>query len=181
MKPKPTSCTQRATCSGPRSIRPPRASSTSALPQRLVAERLPCLATAAPAAEARIPAAVETLNVPALSPPVPHVSRACAATGSARCTCTAFSRMIRASPAISWTVSPPARRRKAVRKAPIWAWVATPVMISSMTAAASSSLRVAPAVICAIASRIIDCSSLRMGSMMAPSGMPKSCAAGLCL
>ncbi len=160
MKPKPTSCTEYATCSDSRSIRAPRASSTSALPQRLVAERLPCLATEAPAAAARMPAAVETLNVPAPSPPVPQVSSARAATGSASCTCMAFSRMMRAKPAISSTVSPPGRKRRAVRNAPNCACVATPVMISSITAAASSSLRVAPVVIWAIASRIIACSSL---------------------
>src|SRR5271157_4294287 len=52
----------------------PSDSSTSALPHLLDTERLPCLATAAPAPEATNAAAVEMLNVPALSPPVPHVS-----------------------------------------------------------------------------------------------------------
>jgi hypothetical protein len=45
MKPTPTSRTQRSTCSGVRSRRTPAASSTSALPERLETERLPCLAT----------------------------------------------------------------------------------------------------------------------------------------
>ena len=57
-----------------RSIATPRASSTSALPQRLEIERLPCLATRTPAAAATSAAAVETLNVPRPSPPVPQVS-----------------------------------------------------------------------------------------------------------
>ena len=159
MKPKPTSWTLCATCSGPRSIRTPNASNTSALPQRLVAERLPCFATDAPAAAATIPAAVETLNVPALSPPVPQVSTACVAIVSFKCTRTAFCLITRARPVISCTVSLSGRRCNAVRKAPICAWVATPVMISSITTAASFSLNVAPVVTCEIASRIISFSS----------------------
>ena len=52
----------------------PKASNTSAEPQRELAERLPCFATRAPAAEATIAAAVEMLKVPLSSPPVPQVS-----------------------------------------------------------------------------------------------------------
>ena len=73
MKPKPTSAMQRATASGLRSIRTPSASSTSAEPDRPVAERLPCLATAQPAPAAISAAVVETLNV-GRPPPVPAVS-----------------------------------------------------------------------------------------------------------
>src|SRR5919204_362553 len=73
MKPKPASSMQRATASGPRSIRAPSASSTSAEPDRLVAERLPCLASAQPAPAAISAAVVETLNV-GRPPPVPAVS-----------------------------------------------------------------------------------------------------------
>ena len=73
MKPKPTSSMQRATASGARSIRTPSASSTSAEPDRPVAERLPCLATAQPAPAAISAAVVETLNV-WRPPPVPAVS-----------------------------------------------------------------------------------------------------------
>src|SRR6185436_2563441 len=63
MKPNPTDSMQSATSAGPRSIRAPSASSTSAEPLRLVAERLPCLATAQPAPAAISAAVVETLNV----------------------------------------------------------------------------------------------------------------------
>ena len=117
------------------------------------------------AAAATIPAAVETLNVPALSPPVPHVSIACIAIFSFKCTRTAFCLITRARPVISCTVSLPGRRCNAVRKAPICAWVATPVMISSITMAASFSLNVAPVVTCEIASRIIS-SSFRLNTML---------------
>src|SRR5881227_1555750 len=57
MKPKPVSSMHAATPSGSRSMRAPSASSTSAEPDELVAERLPCLATAQPA-PAAISAAV---------------------------------------------------------------------------------------------------------------------------
>ena len=50
MNPNPTSLMQRATASGLRSMRTPSASSTSAEPDRPVALRLPCLATAQPVA-----------------------------------------------------------------------------------------------------------------------------------
>src|SRR6478609_209280 len=52
----------------------PRASSTSALPARLVAARLPCLATGTPAAEAIRAAPVDRLRLAEPSPPVPQVS-----------------------------------------------------------------------------------------------------------
>ena len=57
-----------------KSMRTPRTSSTSAEPQRELAARFPCFATRAPAAAATIAAAVEILNVPLPSPPVPQVS-----------------------------------------------------------------------------------------------------------
>lgn len=49
-------------------------SRTSALPQRLDTERLPCLATLAPAAAAMTVAPVEMLTDPMPSPPVPTMS-----------------------------------------------------------------------------------------------------------
>eukprot|EP00955_Chlamydomonas_euryale_P070003 360641-Chlamydomonas_euryale.AAC.4 len=49
-------------------------SSTSALPHRLDTERLPCLATFAPAAAATMLAPVEMLTLPMPSPPVPTMS-----------------------------------------------------------------------------------------------------------
>ena len=73
MKPKPASSMQLATALGSRSIRAPSASSRSADPDALVAERLPCLATARSAPAAIRAAVVETLNVRS-PPPVPAVS-----------------------------------------------------------------------------------------------------------
>ena len=59
---------------GPILVETPRASRTSAEPEREVMERLPCLATLAPAPAATKAAAVEMLKVPEESPPVPQVS-----------------------------------------------------------------------------------------------------------
>ncbi len=70
----PTLSSVRPAVSGSISILTPRAASTSALPERLETERLPCLATGTPAAAATRAAAVEMLNVPRPSPPVPQVS-----------------------------------------------------------------------------------------------------------
>src|SRR2546423_1319868 len=81
MKPKPTSRMHSPTASGGRSIRAPSASSRSADPHRLVAERLPCLATAQPAPAAISAAVVETLKVER-PPPVPAGGgRACGREG----------------------------------------------------------------------------------------------------
>ena len=134
MKPKPAPSMQSATCSGPRSIRAPSASSTSAEPQRLVAERLPCLATRQPAPAATSAAVVDTLKV-GRPPPVPAVSTR----PSPASTGTASSRIARASPVISSTVSPLVRR--AIRNAAVWASEASPDMISWSTRAASSADR----------------------------------------
>lgn len=128
-------------------MRTPNASSTSALPQRLETERLPCLATAAPAAAATKAAAVEMLNVLAPSPPVPHVSTSGVRRGVILA---AFSRITRAQPAISSTVSP--LIRSAVMNAAIWAGVASPSMMASIAAAASSSVRCTPSTALRIAS-----------------------------
>ena len=57
--------------SGPSSMSTPSTSRTSALPQREVNERFPCLATGTPAPAATKAAAVEILNVVTLPPPVP--------------------------------------------------------------------------------------------------------------
>lgn len=64
---------------------------------------MPCFATAHPAAAATMAAAVDTLIVWSPSPPVPHVSTASAREVWIR---VAFSRMARALPVISATVSP---------------------------------------------------------------------------
>ena len=118
-------------------MRTPSASSTSALPQVPLAERLPCFATGTPQAATTNEATVEMLKVPAPSPPVPQVSTAPRdASGTAR------ARMARAKPTTSSSVSP--RAAIAARRAPIWAGVASPSMIAPIAAAASSSVSRSP-------------------------------------
>jgi hypothetical protein len=77
---------------------------------------------------------VETLKVPLPSPPVPQVSRS----SSFRLGVTgiALALIARAQPAISSAVSPFMRR--AVTKALIWLGVASPRIISPITASASA-------------------------------------------
>ena len=53
----------------------PAVSNTSALPDFEDIERFPCLATCPPADATTKALAVETLNSPELSPPVPQVSK----------------------------------------------------------------------------------------------------------
>src|SRR5207244_1756073 len=83
-------------------MRTPSASSTSAEPHLDVNERLPCLATTAPAPAATNAAAVEILKVETAPPPVPQVSTRCAPFASTR---TIASRSARAAPAPSSGVS----------------------------------------------------------------------------
>ena len=84
------------------STRTPRASRTSAEPQRELAARLPCLATCAPAADATMAAAVEMLKVSQPSPPVPQVSTRCGGRRRASAkTGAAWRRMMAAKPASS--------------------------------------------------------------------------------
>ena len=97
---------QAATSSGPRSIRAPSASSTSAEPDRPVAERLPCLAIGTPAPAATNAAVVDTLKVGRAAAGAGGVDE----TGRSVATGTARSRIARAMPAISPTVSPLARK-----------------------------------------------------------------------
>ncbi len=52
----------------------PIASKTSALPHRLEADRLPCLATGRPQAATTTAAPLDRFKVWEPSPPVPHVS-----------------------------------------------------------------------------------------------------------
>jgi len=84
----------------------PRASRTSALPHLLEMDRLPCLATFAPAPAATRADAVEMLNVPVPSPPVPQVSIIKSPFPRAGMMGVAFLRMTAAAPAISSAVSP---------------------------------------------------------------------------
>ena len=85
----------------------PRHSSTSALPDLLETERLPCLTTRAPAAAASRPAPVDRLRLSELSPPVPTESTVGGPSGMAGCN--ARSRIAVAKPRISSAVSPFAR------------------------------------------------------------------------
>ncbi len=149
MNPNPTSSMQRATSRGPRSMRAPSASSTSADPDRPVAERLPCFATLQPAPAATNAAVVDTLKV-GRPPPVPAVStrgdrgRCAAGTSFPRApelspftsTLTASSRIARAIPAISATVSPFVRN--AIKRPAVCASEALPSITSRSTAVASS-------------------------------------------
>src|SRR3954452_7821905 len=151
MKPKPTASMHSATAPGSSSMLAPSASSTSAEPHWLVAERLPCLATLQPAAAATKAAVVETLKV-GLPPPVPAVSTRSPSTS----TFVASSRMVRARPAISATVSPLVRRP--MRKAAVSASEALPAITSCRTRDASSVVRSSPA-----ARRSIDCVSTELG------------------
>ena len=119
-------------------MRAPSASSRSAEPDLLVAERLPCFATQHPAPAATKAAVVETLNV-GTPPPVPAVSSRSVRSAS---TGTASSRIVRARPVSSSTVSPFAR--SATRKAAVWASPTSPAMISASTSCACSALRSVP-------------------------------------
>src|SRR4051795_108355 len=136
MKPKPTSAMQRATASGLRSIRTPKASRTSAEPESPVAERFPCLATAQPAPAAIRAAVVETLNV-GRPPPVPAVS--IRSVSRPVVTGVANARIVVASPTISSTVSPLVR--SATSTPAVSTSEALPAMISASTAAVCSALR----------------------------------------
>src|SRR3954452_16579363 len=135
MKPKPTWVMKRATASGLRSMRTPSASSRSAEPDRPVAERLPCLATAQPWPAAISAAVVDTLKV-GLPPPVPAVSIRSSRPAS---TGVANARIVVARPTSSSTVSPLVR--SATRIPDVSTSEALPAMISASTAAVCSALR----------------------------------------
>ena len=178
MNPKPSSSIERAIRSGDCSSAMPSSSSTSADPAAELAARLPCFATAAPAAAATSAAAVEMLNVCAPSPPVPTMS-----TTGERCgvTGTTCSRIASAKPAISSAVSPFVRR--ATRKPAIWAGVASPSMIEPISSCASSRERWCPSSSSWIAGPTITGGSsspsrARAGSARSPGGTarPRSAA-----
>src|SRR5512137_1155683 len=146
----PTCWTHSSTISGGASMLTPIVSSTSALPQLLETARLPCLATVRPAAATTKAAVVEMLKVLRPSPPVPQVSTMTGERASIR---VALRRMTRAAPVTSTMVSPFMRR--AVMKAPIWAGVAFPSMISVMVSVISVSCRSIAWTTLASASRIM--------------------------
>src|SRR3954468_4533728 len=135
MKPKPTSLMQRAMASGRRSMRTPSASRTSAEPDRPVAERLPCLATAQPWPAAIRAAVVDTLKV-GLPPPVPAVSIRSSRPAS---TGVANARIVVARPTSSSIVSPLVR--SATRMPEVSISDALPAMISASTSAVCSAER----------------------------------------
>src|SRR5262245_9061876 len=139
MNAMPHSRRHRATPSGGSATLTPSASSRSADPHREDAARLPCFATTAPAPEATTAAIVETLIVPARSPPVPQVST----TGPGASTCGASASIVRARPETSSGVSPFARN--ATTKAVTCTGVASPDMIRPIAPAASSTDRSSPA------------------------------------
>src|SRR5262249_53265013 len=114
----------------------PRAWKTSALPDRLDTDRLPCFATRTPQAATTTAAHDEMLNVPERSPPVPHVSNT---SSYRRDTCTACARIARARPTISAGRSPFIARPTS--RPAIWAGAARPSMISVIAPAASSLVR----------------------------------------
>src|SRR5438874_9825639 len=147
MKPIRVSSTQQATPSAPRSIRTPRASSTSALPHALDAARFPCLATRPPAAAVTIALTVEMLKLLERSPPVPTMSIASDAT----VTRTATSRSAEAQPAIASMFSP--RMSRAATRPPSCAGVASPAITDAMAERASSRVSVRPPATATRASR----------------------------
>jgi hypothetical protein len=125
-------------------MRTPRASSTSAEPLRELANRLPCLATRAPAAEATMAAAVEMLNVPLASPPVPHVStRGAGRESPGAKTGRACRRIMLAKPVSSSTVT--GRRLNVSSRRTISEVSMRPESNSSRTASASRRDSAAPA------------------------------------
>ena len=108
----------------------PSASRQSAVPHREEAARFPCLATFMPPAAATRAAVVEMLKLPALSPPVPTISKSSMPVS----TLTAWPRMAAAHPAISSVVSARALLvERAARKAAFWVGVVSPPMISFIT------------------------------------------------
>src|ERR1043165_1069472 len=132
MKQRPISLRHASESSGAAATLTPRAERTSALPEREVAARLPCLATGRPAPAMTKAAAVETLKVLAALEPVPAVStkRVCAHLSR-----NARARIAEAKPASSSTVSP--FTAKATSAAPICASVAPSSKASSRPAASS--------------------------------------------
>ena len=121
----------------------PAAASTSALPLELETLRLPCLATGTPSAASSSALAVDTLNSPAPSPPVPQVSTRRSRSAGSTCSGRDFSRITCAAAAISSGASP--FMRSAIRNPATWAGVASPPMISRITSSISARGRVWPA------------------------------------
>ncbi len=145
---------ERAASAGDKSIGMPSASITSALPTDEVTARLPCLATATPAAAHRMATVVEMLNVLKRSPPVPTTSRI------SRDSRQFFSiggwmdlsRSARAKAAISSGVSP--FFESAARKSAL-----SPVATFSLASSSTACHTCVSASVCAALSCWISCSS----------------------
>jgi hypothetical protein len=131
----PTCSARRATWSGGRSSRMPSASSTSAEPAWLEADRLPCLTTRAPAPAATIAAMVEMFTLIDRSPPVPTTS----SDRPGMVSRVATSYIASSRPVTSSIVSPLLRR--ATAKPAIWAGVAAPASTSPIAQAVWSLVR----------------------------------------
>jgi hypothetical protein len=114
----------------------PSDSSTSALPERLVAARLPCLATRTPHAAATSAAPVDKFKLPEPSPPVPQVS---SSFGKSCTTGTIAARIAAAAAATISAVSP--RWRSATKIPPICDGVQAPAKMASNTARVVASLK----------------------------------------
>ena len=147
MKQMPISFRHASETSGAALTLTPRAARTSALPEREVAARLPCLATGRPAPAMTKAAAVETLKVLAALEPVPAVSMKQPCLHLSR---TARARIAEAKPANSSTVSP--FTASATSAAPICASVA-PSSSASRSVAASSRRRFSPRISRSVNSR----------------------------
>src|SRR6185436_19291870 len=109
-------------------------------PDRLATDRLPCFATWTPPAAATRAAAVEMLNVPRPSPPVPQVSTTPARPWRMW---TERRRMAAAAPAISGTDSP--FIRSATRSAALIGSLTRPSMSCPNRSSVSSRVRCSPA------------------------------------
>ena len=139
MKQTPTSFRSFLHRSGDCRMLTPSASRQSAAPLSEEAARFPCFATLMPAAAAIIAEVVEILNVRALSPPVPTISR----TSIPSCaTGVAWSLIATAHPVISSIVSALVLLvESAARNAAFCVGVVCPLMISFITVLASSKVR----------------------------------------
>ncbi len=137
MKTIPARSSASAISSGVSSMATPRASSTSALPQRDVTERLPCLATGTPAPATTKAAAVEMLKVVTEPPPVPAVSTS--REESADRTARMADRSALTPPATSDGATPFAR--SPMRRPAIWTSEAEPSMKRAKAPSACSAVR----------------------------------------
>src|SRR6476661_6182484 len=126
MNTMPASASVAAIAVGLVSMTTPSASSTSALPERDVNDRLPCFATRTPMPAASSAAAVEMLNVVSVPPPVPHVSTS--PSGLLAGSTTIASRSASTTPATSADVSP--FTRNAMSSAATCAGVPSPRMMT---------------------------------------------------